>query len=113
MLDDRVEGFRVRTIRTGDHAVITVHGEIDLSTADQLRTALEAASDGCAQVEVDLEGTTFMDSSGLAVLVDAHLQRDPSHRLVVRNPSAVVRQLLDVSGVAQVLDVRAPGADSE
>ena len=53
--------------------VVTAPVEIDLTTADQLRTVLlDTAARGHATVVVDLTGTRFCDSYGLHTLLRAH-----------------------------------------
>jgi anti-sigma B factor antagonist len=53
--------------------VVTAPAEIDLTTADQLRTVLlDTAARGHATVVVDLTGTRFCDSCGLRTLLRAH-----------------------------------------
>jgi anti-sigma B factor antagonist len=60
--------FETRT--NGSWTVVSVHGELDLSSSGALRAAVETASGGEApRVAVDLTGVTFMDSSSLGVLV--------------------------------------------
>jgi anti-sigma B factor antagonist len=50
--------------------VISVHGEVDVSTAPRLRQQLiEVATSGSSLVIVDLEPVEFLDSTGLGVLV--------------------------------------------
>lgn len=50
--------------------VVSVGGEIDVYTAPALRETLdEHIADGRVRLVVDLEGVTFMDSTGLGVLV--------------------------------------------
>jgi anti-sigma B factor antagonist len=51
-------------------AVLAVHGEVDVSTAPQLRQRLvEMATSGSDHAVVDLDGVDFLDSTGLGVLV--------------------------------------------
>lgn len=53
--------------------VVTAPAEIDITTAEQLRTVLlHAANRGYATVVVDMTLTRFCDSAGLTVLVRAH-----------------------------------------
>ena len=60
--------FETRT--NGSWTVVTVQGELDLSTSAALRAAVETASGvDVPRVAVDLTGVTFMDSSSLGVLV--------------------------------------------
>ncbi len=54
----------------GDHTVLSVGGEIDVYTADQLRERLVKLDEGgCARIVVDMEEVDFLDSTGLGVLV--------------------------------------------
>ena len=54
------------------HTVLTVAGEIDLSTSDQLDAAVvEALAQETAHLTLDLSEVTFLDSSGLGVIVKA------------------------------------------
>jgi anti-anti-sigma factor len=105
-----LSGFTAEVAHCDDHAVVVVRGEIDMATADEFRAALDDAIDASGRVEVDLEATTFMDSSGLAVLLAAHrrLGRTPQ-AIVLRNASRPIRMVLRVSGVAALLDVQAAG----
>jgi anti-sigma B factor antagonist len=85
-----------------DGAVL-LSGEIDSYTAPELAERLA----GDPPVEVlDLAGVSFIDSSGLRVIVEAHQSRlAAGSRLVLRSPSAAVQRLLEISGLAGHLDV--------
>jgi anti-sigma B factor antagonist len=62
--------FETRT--SAGWTVVEVRGELDLSTADALRSALDGAFEtDPPRVAVDLTHVTFMDSSSLGVLVAA------------------------------------------
>ncbi|MGI9052884.1 MAG: STAS domain-containing protein [Ilumatobacteraceae bacterium] len=87
--------------RTGEN-VLLAEGELDLLAVPLLRAHLGNA----AVTTVDLGAVTFIDSSILAVLVDAHGARQQRGGLVVRNPSASVRRILRVSGLDRWLPVQ-------
>jgi anti-sigma B factor antagonist len=56
----------------GDSIVVAVSGEIDLATSPTLRGRLDAlVEEGRSSLVVDLRRTTFLDSTGLGVLVHA------------------------------------------
>jgi anti-anti-sigma factor len=88
---------------------MVVAGEIDAHTAGDLAAALEPFTDaptGGSDVSLDLSGVTFMDSSGIRVLIDAHRRVEAAgDRLVVANPSRAVRRLLEISGLTDHLNV--------
>jgi anti-anti-sigma factor len=100
----------VRCLHVDDRAVIKIAGEVDIATAPQFRAAIEQAIDGRRHLEVDLRDTTFMDGSGLAILLAAH-QELGGHpeAVVIRSPTGAVRRLLDASGAEALFDVRVDG----
>ena len=56
--------------------VVTLRGEIDHTVKDALSAALlpgdDAEGDGFPRIVADLDGVTFMDSSGINVFVNVH-----------------------------------------
>jgi len=89
-----------------DGATIAIAGELDAHSAPALRDEL-AASSGPDDIVVDMSGITFMDSSGLRVLIDAHQRAaDSDSRLVLCAPSSSVRRVLQIAGVLDHLEVR-------
>ena len=64
--------LRVGSDGDGDVPVVSVFGEVDLYTApDLLETLRDLADADGRHVIVDLTGTTFIDSTGLGVLIAA------------------------------------------
>ena len=90
---------------------LTLAGEIDLSTANQVREHLAAITDGGGErIELDLGGIGYCDSTGLHVLNEARLLCvGRSGWLRVVNPSDQVARLLEVSGLAGELLAAPPG----
>jgi anti-sigma B factor antagonist len=91
---------------SGDESatVLTVTGELDLATSPALEAELERASTGRELVILDLRGVTFMDSTGLSLLVKAQRRaQDARRRLAVVKGGAQVQRLLTLTGVAERL----------
>ena len=64
--------LRVETRSSGEHAVVTPVGEVDLSNVGRLRDVLnELYLHTGTQVVVDLDQVTFIDSAGLGALIGA------------------------------------------
>jgi anti-sigma B factor antagonist len=96
-------------------AVIALEGEIDLASVPDAEARIAAAErDDPAQLVIDLRRVTFMDSSGLRVLLAAHYRAEENGRgfALVRGSESVDR-LVKVTGLAgrlRLLDQ--PPADS-
>lgn len=78
-------------------AVVTATGELDLATASILQARLdEAARLQPRLLVLDLSGLTFMDSTGLRILLaaDAAARREARRLAVVRGPDPVHRVFL-------------------
>ena len=86
-------GFlRLRIRWEADACVIELHGELDMSNADQLADAVHAAADtGCASVVVDMAGLAFADLRGLQPVLDGCRDGVPLRLRDV--PPSVVRLL--------------------
>lgn len=69
--EDRVE---IREQRQGEDLTLWVEGELDLATAPALTKHLDAQIGGeqHSALTLDLSGVTFMDSSGLRLLIELH-----------------------------------------
>jgi anti-sigma B factor antagonist len=86
--------------------VVSVEGDVDLVTSEELRQVLEGAVRLNPHVEVDLTGLTFIDSSGLSALVEGHrAARDAGGVVVLRNPTSMLRRLLDITRLDSLLVV--------
>ena len=97
-----VEGPRLDAHVDSDGVLVLV-GEIDTYTAPELEEAMVALPDQCV---VDLSGVSFIDSSGLRVIVEAHSgRRDRGGAVTLRSPSPSVERLLQIAGVVGHLDV--------
>src|SRR4051812_49197822 len=87
-------------------AVVLADGELDLETSPMLREAVDEAIARHGRVHVDLRAVTFMDSTGIAMLLDtAKAARRGDVELTVQ-VSEVVRRVLEVAGVDGTLPLR-------
>ena len=86
-----------------DGTVVTVCGEIDLETCVELSAAL-ATLDGSRTVSLDLGDVSYIDSTGLRVLLMA---RDAAEKaggtLRVSTTSHIVARLIEITGADELL----------
>ena len=98
-----------RVSRTGSTATVELCGELDLATAQSLRSCLAPlVQDARApdRLVLDLTDLTFLDASGISALLT--VQRTLAARggeLVLRSPSRLVRRVVRVLDLEQLLPV--------
>ena len=84
---------------------VTAVGEIDAETASRVEADLDDRP-ADSQVRFDTSGVTFMDSSGLRVLVAQHQRFDAAGgRLEIVHPSKPVMRLLEITALSEVFHV--------
>lgn len=99
--------FGVETVSNGDRLRVAVRGELDLLAAPHLRAALlEATKEDRATIALDLSAVTFIDSTGISVILQAWQRANASGgRLVVDAASPVVSRVIEVAGLTELLAV--------
>ena len=88
-------------------ASVVVSGEVDVSNADELRTALDQCLAGdVIDLTVDLAEVPYIDSTGIGVLVGAaHRAAEKNVRLEVARPQRNVARVLGLLGVTAELNI--------
>jgi anti-anti-sigma factor len=91
--------------REGSAHSICLHGELDLASVPSVEVELELVEATDARViVVDLSGLTYVDSSGIALLLSAHARsRADGDRLSLIRGSAEIQRVFELCGLAQVL----------
>jgi len=92
--------------RDGERAVVWLDGEQDIATAAILADTLaRVTSADDADLIVDLSGVTFMSTATIDALIRGrNLLLRQSQTLTLRSPSRCARRLLDLSGLAGLVE---------
>lgn len=94
--------WSVVEVRPGEFEVV---GEIDAHSAPSLAEQLLTLNG--ETLVLDLAGVTFMDSSGLRVVVNLHQHgQDGGPELVIQDPSKPVVRLFEIAGLTELLAIR-------
>jgi anti-anti-sigma factor len=103
--DKRLPGALSVTVnQQGAAAVVTVQGDIDLDTSGDLAAAL-AGLDAPGGVDVDLSAVTYMDSTGLRVLLSARdAAVETGATLRVSAASSIVARLIEITGASELIE---------
>jgi anti-sigma B factor antagonist len=83
--------------------VVSLSGELDLTNAEHVRSVISDSLSGqAARLVFDMSGVEFMDSSGIALLASA-IQK--VREVELRNPTPIVRRLVELTGLAGILRI--------
>jgi anti-anti-sigma factor len=84
-------------------------GELDVSTVDALMAVVEPVLADPGDVQLDLAGLAFMDSTGIKALLALSRQLGDRGRLILLAPGNAVRRILELTRLdarAECFDIR-------
>jgi anti-sigma B factor antagonist len=104
---DEPTDIQVHTEKRGAASVIRPVGDIDLMRSPVLREALKTALNGKPRkLVIELAGVNYMDSSGVATLVEAmQIARKASTTLLLCALTPRVRSIFEIARLEQVFTI--------
>jgi len=89
-------------------------GELDLATAPGLTEALLDFASSGGEVHLDLSEVSFLDSSGLRVILALARSRGDNGSVVLLDPSAAIMRSLEIMGIDEHpgIEIRHPSAET-
>ena len=94
--------FSYSVVDRGDVHVVSFRGELDMATAKGLSDWLVDVSG--STVVIDLDELTFMDSSGIATIIEARNRMiEKGDWLVLTRPRENIRRVFEVTGLSELL----------
>jgi anti-sigma B factor antagonist len=108
------EPFEICVQVTPGRCEMVLSGELDVFTAPLLRHRMAEMSDELGtELVLDIGAVTFIDSTGLSLLVSQHKKlKAHGAELVVRSPTRMALRLFAISGLDSVLTIRTAGDDA-
>lgn len=91
-----------------NHYIVKLSGELDVYTAPELKDKLLPLTEGNGnEIQIDLQHTTYMDSTGLGVFISAYKssKEHQSHMELIHVKDRVLR-LFKVTGLDEIMNVR-------
>lgn len=102
--EEAVFGVEVRPDR--DRVLVVPQGELDLATVDDVAAEVdELVERGFDAIIIDLRATTFIDSTGLRLLL-TQTAREDAHVTLIDGPGPVSR-VFDLADIRKVLPFEA------
>ena len=92
--------------------VMAIVGDVDLESSPELRTALLSSLASAKSVLVDMSGVTYIDSSGVASLVEAFQKARQSQAIfALASVSEAALRVLELARLDQIFAIHANVAD--
>jgi anti-anti-sigma factor len=106
-MDLRFPAFHVETERLESEVHVRPIGELDMFTAPQLEAAIAGTADHPGELVIDLRALTFIDSTGLHIIIKARTESAEHDRgfSLIRG-QAPVHRVFELSGLADRLPFR-------
>ena len=100
-----LQQFGIDVVVGDRETLVVVTGELDAFTSPRLRDVLHGC-DGASRVIVDTSAMSFIDSTGLGVLVGASTRlASLGCELVVRSPRPSTWRVFEIAGILDVVSV--------
>ena len=93
--------------QNGTTLEIALEGRLDTMTAPELEAVLNQSLDGADSLTLDFSKLEYISSAGLRVLLSAHKAMSGKGGMKVKNANEIVREVLDVTGISDILTIEA------
>lgn len=109
-MSSSAEGFSAKVVGSGGNTVVSLTGELDMATAPHLTGVLgPLVEHGPEEVVLDFSDLSFIDSSGIAALVDTqHRLGEQGRHLAIHNALEGSVRVFEIAGLIDFLHVRPP-----
>lgn len=100
------EGLTINSEKRGNAVIVTPVGDIDLAGSPTLRAELKKLQTGAALTVINLAQVPYMDSSGVATLVEAmQIARRSNSKLVLCAMQDRVRSIFEIARLNTVFTI--------
>lgn len=92
---------------SGNNCVVNLCGELDDCSAVSVRRELDAIFSSLkpfSQVVIDFQNVSFMDSTGIGVLIGRYKKFEPALlSFSIKNPNKTVDRILKMTGIYNII----------
>lgn len=97
--------LNVEKISNGKELTVKLAGRLDTTTAPTLDSKLRTAGNGIEKLVFDISALEYISSAGLRVLLSAQKMMNKQGEMVVRGANETVRDIFEVTGFIDVLNI--------
>ena len=90
-----------------DKCIVCVNGEVDVSNAAELRSALEAAlTGGTSKITADFSDVSYIDSTGLGAFISIYKHiKEKGEKLVITGLKPHIKKIFLITDLDKVFEI--------
>ena len=92
-------------IADGSKLEVHVSGRLDTMTAPELEKQLKESLQGVTELILNFDGLEYISSAVLRVVLGAQKTMNAQGKMIVKNLSAEVRDVFDITGFTDILTI--------
>lgn len=94
----------VNTKEMEDKLIAEIKGEIDNHSAAFIRTTIDDSyiSSKCINIILDFSEVSFMDSSGIGLIMGRYKKLKPSGKIYIKNANSEIKRVLKISRIEKI-----------
>ena len=90
----------------GNVATIFLNGEIDMDVTEKAKEAIFPLIDAGKEIRINLKDVSYMDSSGISVLIESHQKAlDKNTKVTLKEISKSVLKVIMMAKLEQILNL--------
>ena len=90
----------------GNISTVFLNGEIDMDVADKAKAAINPLIETGKEVHINLKDVSYMDSSGISVLIESHQKAgEKNTKVILKDISKPVLKVIMMAKLEQILNL--------
>ena len=90
----------------GNISTVFLNGEIDMDVADKAKTVISPLIEAGKEVHINLKDVSYMDSSGISVLIESHQKAgEKNTKVILKDISNPVLKVIMMAKLEQILNL--------
>ena len=90
----------------GNISTVFLNGEIDMDVADKAKTVINPLIEAGKEVHINLKDVSYMDSSGISVLIESHQKAgEKKTKVILKDISKPVLKVIMMAKLEQILNL--------
>ncbi|MCR4785421.1 MAG: STAS domain-containing protein [Lachnospiraceae bacterium] len=91
--------------KNGEKLTVTLEGRLDTTTAPELEESVKANIEGVKELVFEINDLEYISSAGLRVLLATQKIMNKQGNMVVRNATEEVKEIFEVTGFYDILNI--------